>query len=130
MFDAEEAGRLIFDSEGRPGFQLVLDEIPPEQLLAEFPSAMHHLEKHLKPGDPLLIRPFLHYQLGGFRMDCDCQSSLPGLFLAGEVTGGLHGRNRLMGNGLSDSLVHGRRAGANAALFAKSAGVRHGGGHR
>ena len=126
MFAAERDGRAIVDEHDRRGFHLILDEVPAEVLATEFPSAVSYLKKRGVWGAPVLIRPFLHYHLGGFRMDLDCQSSWPGLFLAGEISGGVHGRNRLMGNGLTDSLVHGRRAGGNAALFAKSVGLRHG----
>lgn len=125
MIQREKAGAAIEDGMGNQGFHLILDQVPPSTLEAEFPAALAHIKKHGGLGSPLLIRPYLHYHLGGFKMDVDCQSSLPGLFLAGEVTGGLHGRNRLMGNGLTDSIVHGRRAGRNAALFAKSTGMPH-----
>ena len=47
-------------------------------------------------------------------MNARCETPMPGLFLAGEMAGGLHGRNRLMGNGITDSLVHGRMAGRAA----------------
>jgi aspartate oxidase len=124
MFAAERNGDAITAEEGRRGFHLLLDDVPAEVLEAEFPSTMSYLRKHEALGVPVLIRPFLHYHLGGFKMDACCRSGLPGLFLAGEITGGVHGRNRLMGNGLTDSLVHGRRAGRNAALFAKSVGLR------
>lgn len=123
MFEREKAGAAIEDGLGNKGFHLLLDEVSPATLETEFPAALAHIKKHEGLGLPLLIRPFLHYHLGGFKMDVNCQSSLPGLFLAGEITGGLHGRNRLMGNGLTDSVVHGRRAGRNAALFAKTAGM-------
>ncbi len=59
--------------------------------------------------------PYLHYQTGGFVTDSDGATPIPGLYLAGEMVGGLHGRNRLMGNGITDSLVHGRIVGQAAA---------------
>lgn len=65
--------------------------------------------------EPFLIRPTLHYQNGGVLIDPDCQTNVPGLFCAGEVTGGLHGSNRMMGNALLELVVFGRRAGAAAA---------------
>jgi succinate dehydrogenase/fumarate reductase flavoprotein subunit len=70
---------------------------------------------------PILVYPTLHYQNGGVQMDAHCHSSVPGLFLAGEVAGGIHGRNRLMGNSLLDVCVFGRRAGASAAEYQKTA---------
>lgn len=65
--------------------------------------------------EPFLIRPTLHYQNGGVLIDKEGQTTIPGLFAAGEVTGGLHGRNRMMGNALLELVVFGRRAGAAAA---------------
>ncbi len=64
---------------------------------------------------PMLVYPTLHYQNGGLEVDADCQTKVPGLLAAGEVTGGVHGRNRLMGNSLLDVNVFGRRAGLTAA---------------
>jgi succinate dehydrogenase/fumarate reductase flavoprotein subunit len=69
---------------------------------------------------PILVYPTLHYQNGGIQMDANCRSSVPGLFLAGEVAGGIHGRNRLMGNSLLDVCVFGRRAGMSAAEYQKN----------
>jgi succinate dehydrogenase/fumarate reductase flavoprotein subunit len=69
--------------------------------------------------EPMLIYPTLHYQNGGLKITADCQTSIPGLFGAGEVTGGVHGENRLMGNSLLDVLVFGRIAGENAAVYVK-----------
>lgn len=65
--------------------------------------------------EPLMIYPTLHYQNGGVAIDRYGASSVPGLYCAGEVTGGIHGRNRLMGNALLDIFVFGRRAGTAAA---------------
>src|SRR5262249_9716447 len=62
------------------------------------------------------VGPTCHYIMGGVRVDADsAASSVPGLFAAGEVAGGMHGANRLGGNSLSDLLVFGRRAGLHAA---------------
>ncbi|TET39208.1 MAG: FAD-binding protein [Dehalococcoidia bacterium] len=69
--------------------------------------------------DPMLVYPGLHYQNGGLENNANCETSVPGLFIAGEVTGGLHGENRLMGNSMLDVHVFGRIAGENAALYAK-----------
>ena len=60
----------------------------------------------------------LHYRNGGIVIDRDATTSLPGIFAAGEITGGVHGTNRLMGNSLLDTIVFGRRAGASAARWA------------
>jgi len=70
--------------------------------------------------DAMEIGPTLHYIMGGVRVDADStQSTVPGLFAAGEVAAGMHGSNRLGGNSLSDLLVFGRRAGVYAAEYAK-----------
>ena len=69
--------------------------------------------------EPMLVHPTLHYQNGGLEINERCETSLPGLFVAGEVSGGIHGENRLMGNSLLDVTVFGRIAGLNAALYAK-----------
>jgi succinate dehydrogenase/fumarate reductase flavoprotein subunit len=67
---------------------------------------------------PMLVYPTLHYQNGGLKDNAECETAVPGLYVAGEVTGGLHGENRLMGNSLMDIVVFGRIAGRNAAMFA------------
>jgi len=69
--------------------------------------------------EPMLVYPTLHYQNGGLEFDARGESSIPGLFIAGEVSGGVHGENRLMGNSLLDVLVFGRIAGENAAIYAR-----------
>jgi succinate dehydrogenase / fumarate reductase flavoprotein subunit len=69
--------------------------------------------------DPILIYPTQHYQNGGVKINADAETEVPNLYVAGEASGGLHGRNRLMGNSLLDVLVFGRRAGKNAAERAK-----------
>jgi succinate dehydrogenase/fumarate reductase flavoprotein subunit len=65
--------------------------------------------------DPILIYPTQHYQNGGVKINDRAESGVKNLFIAGEASGGVHGRNRLMGNSLLDILVFGRRAGMNAA---------------
>ena len=69
--------------------------------------------------EPFLVRPTLHYQNGGIAIDTDGRTCIPGLFCAGEVSGGLHGRNRLMGNALLELVAFGRRAGTMAAAEAR-----------
>ena len=69
--------------------------------------------------EPMLVYPTLHYQNGGMSINGDAETTVQGLYAAGEVTGGVHGRNRLMGNSLLDILVFGRRAGKNAAEYIK-----------
>ena len=74
---------------------------------------------------PMLVYPTLHYQNGGLEINERCETRLPGLYVAGEASGGVHGRNRLMGNSQLDVVVFGQRAGLNAAQRARN-GVRIG----
>jgi succinate dehydrogenase/fumarate reductase flavoprotein subunit len=71
--------------------------------------------------EPMLVYPTLHYQNGGVRLRADGSTGVPGLFIAGEVSGGVHGHNRLMGNSLLEITVFGRRAGRAAAAVAQQA---------
>tara|TARA_B100000686_G_C16804464_1_gene988924 strand:- start:3923 stop:5521 length:1599 start_codon:yes stop_codon:yes gene_type:complete len=79
---------------------------------SQFPGLMHRFERYgIRPDrHPLLIYPTLHYQNGGVRVDGEGRTERPGLWAAGEVSGGLHGTNRLMGNSLLDIIVFARRA--------------------
>lgn len=70
--------------------------------------------------EPMLVYPTLHYQNGGIEINADTETTLAGLFAAGEVSGGVHGRNRLMGNSILDYNVFGRRAGKAASERAKA----------
>jgi len=74
--------------------------------------------------EPMLVYPTLHYQNGGIEINTDTRTTLAGLFAAGEVSGGVHGRNRLMGNSVLDYNVFGRRAGKAAAERAKTLAER------
>jgi succinate dehydrogenase / fumarate reductase flavoprotein subunit/L-aspartate oxidase len=71
--------------------------------------------------EPMLVFPTLHYQNGGLAITNRTQTVVPGLFAAGEVAGGIHGENRLMGNSLLDVVVFGRIAGCAAAEYVKTA---------
>ena len=72
---------------------------------------------------PILVYPTLHYQNGGVEINEKTETKIPGLFAAGEVSGGVHGKNRLMGNSLLDYNVFGRRAGIYAAKYVKKAKI-------
>ncbi|MEE9199320.1 MAG: FAD-binding protein [Dehalococcoidia bacterium] len=74
--------------------------------------------------EPILVYPTQHYQNGGLVIDEHGETSIPNLYAAGEVSGGVHGRNRLMGNSLLDILVFGRRAGRRAAQRAEQVRLR------
>ncbi|MBV9095471.1 MAG: fumarate reductase/succinate dehydrogenase flavoprotein subunit [Streptosporangiaceae bacterium] len=94
---------------------------PADYILRRLPS-MYHQFKELADVDitrePMEIGPTCHYVMGGVEVDPDTgAASVPGLFAAGEVSGGMHGSNRLGGNSLSDLLVFGRRAGLGAARY-------------
>src|SRR6202140_4015922 len=96
---------------------------PAEYVKKKLPS-MYHQFKELADVDitkePMEVGPTCHYMMGGIRVEAEtAQSTLPGLFAAGEAAAGLHGANRLGGNSLSDLLVFGRRAGLAAAAHAK-----------
>ncbi|TDW66470.1 fumarate reductase/succinate dehydrogenase flavoprotein subunit [Kribbella pratensis] len=99
----------------------VSSRLPAEEITRRLPS-MHHQFKELADVDitkePMEVGPTCHYVMGGVEVDPDTASStVPGLFAAGEVAGGMHGSNRLGGNSLSDLLVFGRRAGMGAATY-------------
>jgi succinate dehydrogenase flavoprotein subunit len=95
----------------------------PEEIKRKLPG-MYHQFKELADVDitkePMEVGPTCHYMMGGVRVDPQTQeSTVPGLFAAGECGGGLHGANRLGGNSLSDLLVFGKRAGEFAAARAQ-----------
>lgn len=82
----------------------------------QFPGLVHRFARYgIDPTQqPILVYPTLHYQNGGIRIDASCRTDAAGLWAAGEVAGGLHGTNRLMGNSLLDITVFGRRAAESA----------------
>jgi succinate dehydrogenase / fumarate reductase, flavoprotein subunit len=105
------------------GAFLDISHKPAEYVKRKLPS-MYHQFLELADVDitkgPMEVGPTCHYMMGGIRVDAEtAQSSVPGLFAAGEAAAGLHGSNRLGGNSLSDLLVFGRRAGLAAAEHAK-----------
>jgi succinate dehydrogenase / fumarate reductase, flavoprotein subunit len=104
----------------------IASRLPAEEILRRLPS-MYHQFKELADVDitkePMEVGPAQHYVMGGVEVDPDSgESSVPGLFAAGEVSGGMHGSNRLGGNSLSDLLVFGRRAGRGAAEYVDNLG--------
>ncbi|SMD14552.1 fumarate reductase/succinate dehydrogenase flavoprotein subunit [Lentzea albidocapillata] len=116
---------------GSPHGGVFLDvstRLPAEEIRRRLPS-MHHQFKELADVDitaqPMEVGPTCHYVMGGVEVEPDTgSSSVPGLFAAGEVSGGMHGSNRLGGNSLSDLLVFGRRAGAGAAEYVRAMAER------
>ncbi len=97
------------------------------EIMKRLPS-MHHQFKELADVDitaePMEVGPTCHYVMGGVEVDPDSAAAarVPGLFAAGEVSGGMHGSNRLGGNSLSDLLVFGARAGLGAAAYIRGLG--------
>ncbi len=91
-------------------------------ILAKIPGMFKMFDKYGidMRKEPIIIYPTLHYQNGGIEIDTNCEvAGVPNLFAAGEVVGGIHGRNRLMGNSLLDVIVFGRDVGIAAAERAK-----------
>ncbi|MFT4395230.1 fumarate reductase/succinate dehydrogenase flavoprotein subunit [Gordonia lacunae] len=106
----------------------IASRMPAEEIMRRLPS-MHHQFKELADVDitaePMEVGPTCHYVMGGIEVDPDTAASrVPGLFAAGECSGGMHGSNRLGGNSLSDLLVFGRRAGLGAAAYVESLTTR------
>jgi succinate dehydrogenase / fumarate reductase, flavoprotein subunit len=106
----------------------IASRLPAEEILRRLPS-MYHQYKELADVDitkePMEVGPAQHYVMGGVEVDPDTgESDVPGLFAAGEVSGGMHGANRLGGNSLSDLLVFGRRAGIGAAAYLDDLGEK------
>src|SRR5205823_606336 len=110
---------------GTPNGGVYLDvstRLPADVIRKKLPS-MYHQFKELADVDitaqAMEVGPTCHYVMGGIEVDPDTQQTkIPGLFAAGEVSGGMHGSNRLGGNSLSDLLVFGKRAGEYAARHA------------
>jgi succinate dehydrogenase / fumarate reductase flavoprotein subunit len=106
----------------------IASRLPAEEILRRLPS-MYHQFKELADVDitkePMEVGPAQHYVMGGVEVDADTgETCVPGLFAAGEVSGGMHGSNRLGGNSLSDLLVFGRRAGLGAAGYLERLGSK------
>jgi len=107
------------------GAYLDISHKPADYVKKKLPS-MYHQFRELADVDitqgPMEVGPTCHYMMGGIRVDAEtAESTVPGLFAAGEAAAGLHGANRLGGNSLSDLLVFGRRAGLAAAQSANQA---------
>src|SRR5690606_9396410 len=108
----------------------VVDRMPggAAEIVKRLPS-MYHQFKELADVDitkeAMEVGPTCHYVMGGIEVDPDTGAAkVPGLFAAGEVSGGMHGSNRLGGNSLSDLLVFGRRAGLGASEYVDALGAR------
>jgi succinate dehydrogenase/fumarate reductase flavoprotein subunit len=121
-----EEGRGIRTMSGRIGVWLDTPLLEAEQgpgtCEKHFPAMVRQYKRYGIDiaKDPVLIYPTLHYQNGGVQIDVNGESNVKNLFVAGETSGGLHGRNRLMGNSLLDLMVFGKRAGTTGAARATS----------
>jgi L-aspartate oxidase len=117
IVDEVERGKGVETPDGRPAVYLDTTRIPPEDADVSLP---YMLRRYRGAGiDPLqemlLTYPVLHYQNGGLVIDTDARTTLDGVFACGEIAGGTHGENRMMGNSLLECVVFGRRAGRAAA---------------
>jgi L-aspartate oxidase len=122
IFDEVERGKGVETPDGRPA--VYLDTTRITQADAEV-SLPYMLRRYRGGGiDPLteklLTYPVLHYQNGGLVIDTDAKTTLDGVYACGEIAGGTHGENRMMGNSLLECVVFGRRAGRAAAAGAKA----------
>jgi succinate dehydrogenase / fumarate reductase flavoprotein subunit len=119
---AKAITKEIAEGRGTPHGGVFLDiasKQSPDYIKKKLPSMYHQFKElaHVDiTKDAMEIGPTTHYVMGGVKVDAETQeSTVPGLYAAGEVGGGMHGANRLGGNSLSDLLVFGRRAGLHAA---------------
>ena len=117
IFDEVEKGKGVETPDGRPAVYLDTTRIPERDADVSLP---YMLRRYRAGGiDPLkqriLTYPVLHYQNGGLVIDANAQTTREGLYACGEIAGGTHGRNRMMGNSLLECCVFGRRAGKAAA---------------
>jgi aspartate oxidase len=122
IFDEVAKGRGVETRDGRPAVYLDTTRIPEADADVSLP---YMLRRYRGAGiDPLkekiLTYPVLHYQNGGLVIDTDAETTLEGVYGCGEIAGGTHGRNRMMGNSLLECVVFGRRAGKAASEKARS----------
>ena len=123
--ECKERGKGVVTSTGQPAVWLdspLIDMLHgPGTIARELPAMVRQYKRFDIDmiREPILVYPTLHYQNGGIAIKPDTSTAVPGLFVAGEAAGGIHGRNRLMGNSLLDICVFGRRAGIAAAEWAR-----------
>ena len=121
IVDEVEKGLGVETPDGRPAVWLDTTRIPEEDADVSLP---YMLRRYRAAGidplaEPILTYPVLHYQNGGLVIDEHGETTVEGLFACGEIAGGTHGRNRMMGNSLLECCVFGRRAGKAAAEKAR-----------
>jgi L-aspartate oxidase len=120
IVDEVAKGKGVETPDGRPAVYLDTTRISEHDAELSLP---YMLRRYRAGGiDPLaekiLTYPVLHYQNGGLVIDADAETTLEGVYACGEIAGGTHGRNRMMGNSLLECVVFGRRAGKAAATKA------------
>jgi L-aspartate oxidase len=122
IFDEVEAGRGVETPDGRPAVYLDTTRITEEDAEISLPYMLRRYRAaKIDPlSEPILTYPVLHYQNGGLVIGEHGETTLEGIFAAGEIAGGTHGRNRMMGNSLLECTVFGRRAGKAAAEKARA----------
>ncbi|MEM2102590.1 MAG: fumarate reductase (CoM/CoB) subunit TfrA [Candidatus Bathyarchaeia archaeon] len=107
------------------GVYLDVTHLPPHIIEERLPTM---LEQFLDVGvdirrEPMEVAPTAHHLMGGVEINENAETTLKGMYAAGEIAGGVHGGNRLGGNALADTQVFGKRAGENAAMFAKKSSM-------
>ena len=107
------------------GVYLEMKHLGPEEVARRFPGMVRRCADcgFDLAGGRVEVVPTAHYFMGGLVFDEDCRTALPGLFVAGEDAGGVHGANRLGGNGVANSTVFGGVAGESMADFVRREGV-------
>jgi L-aspartate oxidase len=122
IFDEVDAGRGVETPDGRPAVLLDTTRVPEDDANVSLPYMLRRYRAGgIDPlAEPILTYPVLHYQNGGLVIDEHGETTLEGLFACGEIAGGTHGRNRMMGNSLLECTVFGRRAGQAAAEQARA----------
>jgi succinate dehydrogenase / fumarate reductase flavoprotein subunit/L-aspartate oxidase len=120
IFDEVEQGKGVETPDGRPAVLLDTTRISERDAEISLPYMLRRYRAaRIDPlAQPVLTYPVLHYQNGGLRIDEHGETTVQGLFACGEIAGGTHGRNRMMGNSLLECSVFGRRAGRAAAARA------------
>lgn len=122
IFDEVSKGKGVLTPDRRPAVWLDTTRIAPEDAAVSLP---YMLRRYRAAGidplaEPILTYPVLHYQNGGLVIDEHAETTLEGVYACGEIAGGTHGRNRMMGNSLLECVVFGRRAGRAAAEKARA----------
>ncbi len=122
IFDEVERGKGVLTPDGRPGVWLDTTRISAEDAGISLPYMLRRYRgAGIDPlSEPIHTYPVLHYQNGGLVIDEHASTTLEGVYACGEIAGGTHGRNRMMGNSLLECTVFGRRAGRAAAERARA----------